>query len=446
MLGVLALAAVWWIWSADLGLIWSFAGLIVAGIALQRSYRAFIEFWRYRLSERVEISITPDKDTCLPGDAIRATVQIEGKEQLDIQEGRAVLVCANRYVYKYTSRDSDGDRDTRTREVTEEVVVANERILEERSILPGSYSGHDLTFHVPLSAPPSATGKITSVEWKIRVTLAVRRAPDVFEEFPLTVLSTSASYASWAEQTPELDSAGACGMEFRLSGRSFRVGERIEGTLVLAPHRDFKARALRVELVRREIVPRASGNTWEVVLASQVVDEHPMLQPGSNREYAFSLDVPEAAGPSLKTDQTYVGWWLRAVVDLSMALDYELNQLLNVYNGPTTTADHCPERGARVPQGVDACAGCGEPVSRHETPLGYSLMSSSGTLPAGQVLTTVPEASPQQQSFAPPQAPPSGPKRNQKRLVLILFAVVAALIFVPFLLISLFSLLVLLAS
>ena len=86
--------------------------------------------------------------------------------------------------------------------------------------------------------------------------------------------------------------------------------------------------------MRREIVPRASGNSSETVQASEVVDESPRFQTGLSREYAFAMDEPGAAGPSLKTEQTYVGWWLRAVVDRGLAFDYELKQLLNVYNGP----------------------------------------------------------------------------------------------------------------
>jgi hypothetical protein len=73
-------------------------------------------------------------------------------------------------------------------------------------------------------------------------------------------------------------------MEFRLPGRSFRVGERIEGTLVLTPRQDFKARRLRVELARTELVSRASGNVSETIEASEVVDESPRYQTGSSRE------------------------------------------------------------------------------------------------------------------------------------------------------------------
>ncbi|HET7273326.1 MAG TPA: hypothetical protein VFI90_19825 [Rubrobacter sp.] len=57
------------------------------------------------------------------------------------------------------------------------------------------------------------------------------------------------------------------------------------------------------------------------------------------KEYSFAFDVPETAGPCLETDQTYVAWRLKAVLKRRMAFDPELQLLLNVYNGPKTTAE-----------------------------------------------------------------------------------------------------------
>ena len=70
-----------------------------------------------------------------------------------------------------------------------------------------------------------------------------------------------------------------------------------------------------------------------------VVDESARYQTGSSREYPFAMEVAEAAGPCLETEQTYVGWWLRAIVDRGMAFDPDLRQLLNVYNGPLKRAE-----------------------------------------------------------------------------------------------------------
>ena len=339
VLGVLLALAAIWSWSAGLNPYWPVIFVAFAGFSLFRSFKAFVEVWRSRLSKRVEIEVAAEKDTYLPGDAVNVSVRVMDKEELDIEEGRVALVCANRYVYQYTTTDSDDNQIYRTEEATDEVAAADERILEEKTILSGSYSAHEVAFEVPSAAAPSASGEITNVEWKVRVTLLIRGAPDVIEEIPLTVLSSSESYASWAESAPVLDSHGVCVMEFRLPGRSFRLGERKEGTLVVTPHQDFKARTLRVELARAEVVSRDSGNFSETVEAGEVVDESPRYQTRASREYAFAMDVPGAAGPCLQTEQTYVAWRLKATMVRGMAFDPDLQQLLNVYNGPTTTAE-----------------------------------------------------------------------------------------------------------
>ncbi|MDQ3911123.1 MAG: zinc-ribbon domain-containing protein [Actinomycetota bacterium] len=445
LLGVIALLAIWWAWNAGFGLFGSVISLVVAIISLRRSVKAFVESWRGRISQRVQIEVMAEKDAYIPGDTVNASVRVTGKEELGIEEGRAALVCANRYVYTYRTTDSDGHSDYRSTEVTEEVPAGDERILEKGTIRPGSGSEHGIVFEVPPTAPPSASGEITNVEWKIRVTLVIRGAPDVIEERPLTVLSSSESYANWAESAPELDASGACDMEFRLPGKSFRIGGRVDGSLVLTPRQDFGARGLRVELVRREIVPRASGNTRERVQATETVEEGPQYRAGMMREYPFSLEIPGASGPSLKTNQTYVGWWLRAVVDRNLAFDYELRQLLNVYNGPDIAAERCPECGAELARGARFCTSCGNAVSREGVSASPPREAPPEPPTAGGAITASQPAQ-QQPVFAPPQAPPSGPNRAQRKVFVVLFAAVAGLIFLSFFVVGLFFLLVLIAS
>jgi hypothetical protein len=53
LLGVvlLALAAIWvWYWGINMG--WPVVLVVLAGYSLYRSYKAFVEVWRSRLSER----------------------------------------------------------------------------------------------------------------------------------------------------------------------------------------------------------------------------------------------------------------------------------------------------------------------------------------------------------------------------------------------------------
>lgn len=167
--------------------------MLLAGVtffmSLKAFLRAFMEGWRSRLSKRVGVEVAADKDTCLPGDAVSVSVRVTGKEKLDIEEGRVALVCVKRYVDHYQELDGE----YRTRQVTDEDTEADERTLEKKTLLPGSDSAHEVAFQVPFYAEPSKSGFLPNVEWKIRVTLVLRRVPDIIEELPLTVLSSSES-------------------------------------------------------------------------------------------------------------------------------------------------------------------------------------------------------------------------------------------------------------
>jgi hypothetical protein len=191
--GVLALAGSWWAWTAEFGLTWSYLGVLLAGVLLflgfKAFFKAFVEGWRSRISESVGIEVTADKDTCYPGDVVDVSVKVTGKEELDIEEGRVSLVCVRSYVDHYQEYDGT----YRTRPVTDEDVEADELILEKKTLVPGSDSAHEVAFEVPPYAEPSKGGLLPNYEWKIRVTLVVRRVPDVIEELPLTVLSSSES-------------------------------------------------------------------------------------------------------------------------------------------------------------------------------------------------------------------------------------------------------------
>jgi hypothetical protein len=190
LLGViLALGGTMWMWYGGLALGVPVVLVMFGGISFYKSYKAFIEVWRSRLSERVGIEVAADKDTCLPGDAVNVSVKVTGKEELDIEEGRVALVCVKREVDHFQELDGE----YRTRQVTDEVAEADERILEKKTLLPGSDSAHEVALEVPFYAEPSKSGFLPNFEWKSRVTLVVRGAPDVIEELPLTVLSSSES-------------------------------------------------------------------------------------------------------------------------------------------------------------------------------------------------------------------------------------------------------------
>ena len=173
------------------------------------------------------------------------------------------------------------------------------------------------------------------MEWKIKATLEIPDALDIAEEVPITVLSQAPSVPPGSGSVGEF--SGDCGMELVLPAVSFGPGERIEGKFTVTPQEDLEARALRVELVRREIVTRGVGNKEETVEARDTVAENLDFGAWVPQEHLFGLTLPEDIScPSLRTRQSHVEWWMRAVVDRPAALDCVVEQPIDLHTGPGT--------------------------------------------------------------------------------------------------------------
>lgn len=287
--------------------------------------------------DRVDLKVTTDRPEYLPGEAVQTTVSIAGRQELEIDEARVELVSENEYTH--TERSYSGRNTSSTHDVTDtdRVVHATEPILEARTIRPGEQLERTVSLAVPPGASPSGEGEITSVRWKVAVVLSRRHALDPDEQAPIRVVSSPEAYAERAETPPELDAPGDWQLEFRLPGdRTARTGERVSGALVLTPSEESEPQEIRVELVRREEVPRGQGNASETVEAEAQLAETPSLGARIPRELAFDLAVPATACPTLRTDESTVRWYLRGVVARRLRSDYNLLEELNVHSGPAS--------------------------------------------------------------------------------------------------------------
>ena len=166
---------------------------------------------------KAELGVELDRTAVLPGETVRATIRVTGgKKDLEVEEGRAELVYENEYTYRRTGRDADGDIETETVRTTDTVVHDRKRSLEAGTVGAGTPSIHSVEFRVPEGAPPSGTGKITSVAWKVNAVLNVKRANDPDASATVSVLAPREAFDRWAERAPELDSHGELDLALRL--------------------------------------------------------------------------------------------------------------------------------------------------------------------------------------------------------------------------------------
>jgi hypothetical protein len=284
---------------------------------------------------KAEVAVDVDPTTVRAGGMLTATLRVTGgKKDMELDEGYVELVYENRYTYR--SRDSDMFDDDNTSQIrerttTDRVAYDRRRFLGPGRVDAGSSAEHTVELRVPEDAPASANGQITEVRWKAHAGLG-RSGFDVEAEAPVRVLSPPEAHAVWAERAPAVDSHGDCELGFRLEQRSFGPADTIAGALTVRPLQECEIGELRVELVRREEVPRDAGHEEEAIEERVVVASDLAFPPGGAREFPFRVSVPGEPVPCLRTEQSTVRWLLRGVGSRRMRSDYNVTQELNVHS------------------------------------------------------------------------------------------------------------------
>lgn len=282
-------------------------------------------------ARKAPAEVVPDKAAYLPGETVHATVRVRGKKDLEVGEARADLFYTSRY--SYLTPDIRGG--SLLIDGTDRVVVDTERLPTGGIIRKGKTTQHRVSLGLPAEVPPTGEGDITGVAWAVGVVLDTPGGPDISVEAPIAVLSARDTYGERSEREQEPGSSPNAGMKFRLGGRDFQAGGRIEGGLVVTPREAFEAREVRIELVRRELVLRDDGNHHETVEAHEAVAGRVRFRPRTAQGYPLAVVVPRNLPcPCSETAHTYVGWFLRGTLDRGPRPDHTVEQELNVFGGP----------------------------------------------------------------------------------------------------------------
>jgi len=168
------------------------------------------------------------------------------------------------------------------------------------------------------------------VRWRVVATLAKPHAMDIHRRAPLTVLSRGGAPLD----APEVETRDDVELSFRLDREHFGPGDSLQGTLVATPLQACGANEMRVELVRRENVPRNEGNTKEVAEATAILESDVSLSLGAPREWPFQLQLPAVVVPCLKTEHSRVTWLLKGIGSRRLRRDYRITQPIDVHTAP----------------------------------------------------------------------------------------------------------------
>jgi Arrestin (or S-antigen), C-terminal domain len=279
---------------------------------------------------KADLQVSLDRDSVLPGETVEAAIRIVGgRKDLAIQEGRLELLYENQYTYRHEV-GTGATRRTKASNATDRDVLDSVRFLEAGHVAADTPYEATASLTVPAEAQPSAEGEITKVRWRVVATLARPHAMDVHRRVPLTVLSQAGATLD----APDVETRDDVELSFRLDREHFGPGDLLHGTLVATPLQSCGANEVRVELVRREDVPRNEGNTKEVEEASAILESDVSLSLGAAREWPFQLQLPLVVVPCLVTEHSSVTWLLKGIGSRRIRRDYRVTQPIDVHTAP----------------------------------------------------------------------------------------------------------------
>jgi hypothetical protein len=109
----------------------------------------------------------------------------------------------------------------------------------------------------------------------------------------------------------------------------------VHGTLAATPLQACGMNELRVELVRREDVPRNEGNTKDVQEGAAILESDLSLSLGAPHEWPFQFQLPAVVVPCLQTEHSRVTWFLKGIGSRRLRRDYWVMHPIDVHTAPS---------------------------------------------------------------------------------------------------------------
>jgi hypothetical protein len=116
-----------------------------------------------------------------------------------------------------------------------------------------------------------------------------------------------------------------------LQGKEFILGDAIAGELLVRPKKPFDMTEARIELVRREYVPRDLGHEYLDVFKVRIA-EGSKLQAGQPMTMPFRIEIPKTGFGTMCTRNSSVTWSLRGILARRMRGDTQVAEEVYVYN------------------------------------------------------------------------------------------------------------------
>lgn len=298
----------------------------------------FLKGGKTSLKLTLDRPIGPDGlhiDPYFPGESVHARVTLTTENDVKIKEGRITLVYQEEYQYKHRhhSGTSHGHSTTTvaTAWATDEREANRQVFLGESKIPAGTSKIYEFDLPIPANAPPSARAEIIHINWVVKATLDRQLAGDIEDRADLPVFARAPGTLEEPIESNVSSEPDEAELTFSLPVREFVMGETIGGQLQVRPKKNFDITEIRVELVRRERVPRDLGNEREMTIVSRLA-ERMHLQSGQAFSYPFNIKIPSPAPATISTPNSSLNWILRGVLARRLRKDTLVEQEIFIFN------------------------------------------------------------------------------------------------------------------
>jgi len=269
------------------------------------------------------------------GETVHARLVLTSEKNLKVQEGRIALVYHEEYQYRYRRHSTDSHGHSRTTVTTawatDEREANRQVFLGETTIPAGTTQTHEFDLPIPANAAPSARAEIVRINWQVKATLDRHMAGDVEDKLELPVFATAPGTSVQAGEYGVSTEPDEADLVFSLPGKEWVMGETLAGQLQIRPKKEFDVTEIRVELARRQNVPRDLGNE-HVESIPVKLSEGTRLTPGQNLAFTFNLAIPVPVPATFSTPNSTLQWLLRGVLARRLRKDTCVEEEIFIYN------------------------------------------------------------------------------------------------------------------
>jgi hypothetical protein len=268
----------------------------------------------------------------LPGALLPVEIRISAQEEIKARELRAELVGEETYYTKETHRDSKGHIQTRIVQRTDAIARITQTVADQPTLMQGMEQKWNISLQIPSEAPPTCSGKVVNIKWKLKVVLDVPNQPDQSQEMPLFVLSRAPQTTN-VKIFPAEKIFDSVRVNLEVSPIA-SPGETLIGRLNLQMKDKLSIQGIRVELVQLEDAGDRKAD--EVLLKTEILGST-SFNPSEAPSFNFSLKIPADAPSTATSVHSSLRWMVKAVVARRMKSDFNVEQGVIVFNASERT-------------------------------------------------------------------------------------------------------------